>query len=147
MNKEISKCVTGIYEYTNGLVDGANISSAIIAYIANNNITITTESLKTLTTNIAMLYGKVIGTIAAGIGHGVIPSAKIQEVTDQYGVSEKVFTLYTVLLKYKNNDTMAKFTDADIDAVAEILGSMVNEDEVKEMEMNLLKNANIETMQ
>lgn len=147
MNNEISKCITGIYEYTDGLVDGANISGAIIAYIANNNITITTESLKTLTTNIAMLYGKVIGTIAAGIGHGVIPSAKIQEVTDQYGVSEKVFTLYTVLLKYKNNDTMAKFTDADIDAVAEILGSMVNEDEVKEMEMNLLKNANIETMQ
>lgn len=147
MNKEISKCITGIYEYTHGLTDGANLSGAIIAYMANNNITITTESIKTVTTNIAMLYGKVIEAIAAGISHGVIPSAKIQEVTARYGVSEKVFMLYTVLLKYKNNDAMAKFTDADIDAVAEILGSMVNEDEVKEMETNLLKNADIETIQ
>ena len=147
MNNEISKYITGIYEYTAGLVDGANLSSAIIAYMANNNITITTESLKMVTTNIAMLYGKVIGSIAAGISHGIIPSSKIQEVTDQYGVSEKVFTLYVVLLKYKNNDAMVKFTNADIDAVAEILGSMVNEDEVKEMEMNLLKNMDSETIQ
>ena len=42
---------------------------------------------------------------------------------------------------------MTKFTNADIDAVAEILGSMVNEDEVKEMEMNLLKNMDAETVQ
>lgn len=147
MNNEISKYITGIHEYTDGLVDGANLSSAIIAYMANNNITITTESLKMVTTNVAMLYGKVIGSIAAGIGHGIIPSAKIQEVTDQYGVSEKVFTLYVVLLKYKNNNAMVKFTNADIDAVAEILGSMVNEDEVKEMEMNLLKNMDSETIQ
>lgn len=147
MNNEISKYITGIYEYTDGLVDGANLSSAIIAYMANNNITITTESLKMVTMNVAVLYGKVIGTIAAGISHGIIPSAKIQEITDRYAVSEKVFTLYIILLKYKNNDAMVKFTGADIDAVAEILGSMVNEDEVKEMEMNLLKNANIETMQ
>ena len=74
-------------------------------------------------------------------------TAKIQEVTDQYGVSEKVFALYTILLKYKNNDAMTKFTNTDIDAVAEILGSMVNEDEVKEMEMNLLKNMDAETIQ
>lgn len=147
MNNEISKCITGIYEYMDGLVDGTNLSSAIIAYMANNNITITTKSLKMVTTNIAMLYGKVIGAIAAGISHGIIPSAKIQEVTDQYDVSEKVFTLYTILLKYKNNDAMAKFTSTDIDAVAEILGSMVNEDEVKEMEMNLLKNMDSETIQ
>ena len=147
MNNEISKCITGIYEYTDGLVDGTNLSSAIIAYMANNNITITTESLKMVTTNIAVLYGKVIGAIAAGISHGIIPSAKIQEITDLYGVSEKVFTLYTILLKYKNNDAMVKFTNADIDAVAEILGSMVNEDEVKEMEMNLLKNMDAETIQ
>ena len=147
MNNEISKYITGIYEYTDGLVAGTNLSSAIIAYMANNNITITTESLKMVTTNVAVLYGKVIGGIAAGISHGIIPSAKIQEVTDQYGVSEKVFTLYTILLKYKNNDAMAKFTNADIDAVAEILGSMVNEDEVKEMEMNLLKNMDAETIQ